>query len=168
MFGAVKQMFQFSAAAVVAQNLLEQQCATGLFHIDPKALSNRLVALTFGEKPDLINGKKGPKPHKISMAAVALAQGMREFDRHSDEYMACFLSIGAILMEMEANGGSYPLTGKDAKFLELARREYFKHEADADFVGQETVTGWDVAASTDLELQNRKREIQERLEQLRK
>lgn len=52
-----------------------------------------------------------------------------KLDRHSDEYMACFLSIGFILMEMKANSGSYPLTGKDAQFLELARREYLKHES---------------------------------------
>lgn len=185
MFGAVKQMLQLSAASVVAQNLLEQQQRTGLFDIDPKALSNRLVALTFGHEPDLVNGKRGPKPHKMSMAAVALAQGMRELDRNSDDYMACFLAVGVILMEMEENGGKYPLTGKDAQFLELARREYLQHEFDDNLGGQEGSGARDnvdqplseglrvtvgmrsaTAQSVDPELHDRKMEIEERLRKL--
>lgn len=163
MFRAFKQSIQLSPAAAVAQNLLQRQCATGLFDIDPKTLANRLVALTFGEKPELVNGNKGPKPHKISMAAVALAQGMREFDRHSDEYMACFLSIGAILLEMEANGGNYPLTGKDAQFLELARREYHSHEHGDHYAEQV-----DRVTASDPELRDRKAEISERLRKFEK
>lgn len=128
MFGAIKEMFQLSSAAIVVQNLLERQRSTGLFDVDPKALSHRLVAQVVSQDRDMFNGKKGPKPHRISVAALALAQGMRNLDRHSDDYAACFLSTGMILLDMEENGGNYPLTNKDAAFLELARREYMKYE----------------------------------------
>jgi hypothetical protein len=128
LFGAIREMFQLSSAAVVAQNLLEKQRSTGLLDIEPKSLSNRLVSQVVAQDRDLFNGKKGPKPHKISLAALALAQGLRDFDRNSDEYAACFLSTGVILMDLERNGGNYAFTAKDAAFLEMARREYMKFE----------------------------------------
>jgi len=128
MFGAIKTTLQLSAAGVVVQNLLEQVHRTGYFEIDPKALSSKLVASAYAQDEAQFNGKKGPRPHKIAVAAIALAQGMRNYDRSSDEHSACHLSIGLIMTDMETNGHGYPLTAKDRAFLELAVREYLSHE----------------------------------------
>jgi hypothetical protein len=128
MFGAIRETYQLSSAAAFAQGVLENLTATGLFSVDPKALAHRVVAMTFARDKDVFNGKKGPKPHKMSMAALAFAQGMRHYDRHSDEYMASYLALGAILMEFEVRGGNYSLNGKDAAFIEIGAREYAGHE----------------------------------------
>lgn len=137
MFGAIKTNFALSSAAVVVQNLLEQWTQTGLFEFDPKLVSSKLVARVFAQDERQFNGKNGPKPHKISVAAIALAQGMRDYDSSTDLYAACRLSIGSILMEMAKNGDNYPLTGKDRAFLDLASHEYMKADLASDEIGIE-------------------------------
>ncbi|CAM5421493.1 hypothetical protein [Sphingobium scionense] len=174
MFGAIKVTLQLSAAAVVVQNLLERWQHTGLFDLDPKALSSKLVARAYGQDEGQFNGKKGPRPHKIAVAALAFAQGMRDYDLSSDEYNACHLSIGSILMEIEANGHNYPLTGKDRLFLELAAREYASRDPvnvndvadlqppsqDAASIAPLTVE----ARSSDPELRRRMSDLQARMD----
>lgn len=171
MFGAIKVTLQLSAAAVVVQNLLERWQRTGLFDLDPKALSSKLVARAYGQDEGQFNGKKGPRPHKIAIAALAFAQGMRDYDRSSDEYSACHLSIGSILLEMEANGDNYPLTGKDRLFLELAAREYANRDpvnevADLKSPSQSVASAVPLTAETrpsDPEFRRRMSDLQARM-----
>lgn len=131
MFGSLRTAMRLSLASVVVQNLLEEWHRTGLYDFDPKALSSKLVARAYAQDEAQFNGKKGPKPHRIAVAAVALAQGMRDYDQSSDEHSACYLSIGSIMLDMERNGQNYPLTGKDRQFLSLAMLEYENHDLNS-------------------------------------
>jgi hypothetical protein len=129
-------------------------------------MSSRLVAAVYTQDENLFNGKKGPKPHTHSVAALALAQGMRDHAKLSDEYSACHMAIGVILMDLEQRGGTYPLSDKDHAFFELSRRAFLGHNAEIIMdlqAGTQASLG-----EIDDDLESRKRSIDERLASLRR
>ncbi len=100
---------------------------------DPATIATRLVAISYNTKPDLFDGKLGPRPHAISTAAVALADGLTydgyEFDHSSKQCV--FLALGNVLIDASANSRKYGLKPIDLKLLTLAEDAYWKHEQEA-------------------------------------
>lgn len=117
-FGGIKSTFKKTEAAVVVQNLLEHQVKTGLFDLNPAKLANRLIEMAWEAKPDVFNGKFGQRPHKITVAAAALANGIELSDEGDSNRNALVLSLGSLLSELEVNGQLYPLNSLDHKVLE--------------------------------------------------
>ena len=116
-FGAIKNTYKKSEAAVVVQNVLEISVRTGLGgSIEACAkLANRLVAIVWDERPDLYSGKFGQRPHKISVAAAALAEGVK-----ANPLPALSFALGNVLSEVETNGRLYPLNSVDHVLIEEA------------------------------------------------
>lgn len=165
MFNSVKQAYYLAGASAIVRELLSRFQTTGFFKIDPKEMSSKLVAQIFTQGENLFNGKNGPRPHNLSIAALALAQGMNNYNNFSDEYAACRFSIGIVLMDLEANQGNYALTDKDRTFFELARRAYFDHD-------DLTPSPWDCGRANEpkqaADLEARKQDIDERLGKFRR
>lgn len=128
MFKAFGRMAMVGTATALVESLLQRLISTGLFDINPAAIAHFVVKTTYEQDPSLFDGKRGPKPHKISFAALSLSQGMRTFEKHSDEYSACHAALGNLLLAMEVGGGEYPLTSKDHRFLEISKNEYLSRE----------------------------------------
>ena len=119
LFSGIKSTYKKSEAAVVVQNLLEIQAQVGLLELDPAKLANQLVGSVWDAKPDIYDGRFGQRPHKISVAASALARGALE-STPSSYRDALVISLGNILSELEVNGGFYPLNSMDHTLIELA------------------------------------------------
>jgi len=120
LLSGITNTFKKSKAAVVVQNLLEHQAEAGNLEADPAKLANGLVTLVWDQKSDLLGGKFGQRPHKISIAAAALANGIEQIGPTSPIRNALIISVGNLLSEIETNGAFYPLNGIDQALIESA------------------------------------------------
>lgn len=119
-FSGIKNTYKKSEAAVVVQNLLEQQTRAGLFDLDPANTATQFVEHAWTQDPDIFNGKFGQRPHKITVAAFALANIIARFNgnEYTNRNAALVLSLGNILSELEVNGRLYPLNSLDHHLIE--------------------------------------------------
>jgi hypothetical protein len=124
MFSAIKSTFKKSEAAVVIQNLLSDHKARGACEGDPAFIATKLISLVWDQKPDLFNGKFGQRPHKLSVAAIALAQGLNGFAYNRDMQLACLNSLGTILDQLNVNGQFYKLNAIDDALISEAFIDY--------------------------------------------
>lgn len=120
LFDWVRNTWRKSKAAVVVQNLLEFQVQNGLSDLDPAKTANKLVGAVWDSKPDLFSGKFGQRPHKISVAAAALVQGLHEYPSGNPENGPIVLALGMLLQEVAVNGRLYPFNSLDGTLLEAA------------------------------------------------
>ena len=120
LFNGIKSRYKKSEAAVIVQNLLEHQAGAGLLALDPAKLANKLVATVWDSKPDIFNGKFGQRPHKIAVAASALANGICLFEDANPNKNALVFSLSNILKELEINGGLYPFNSLDQQLINVA------------------------------------------------
>jgi len=120
LFSGIKSRYKKSEAAVVVQNLLEHQAGAGLLTLDPAKLANKLVAIVWDAKPDIFNGKFGQRPHKIAVAASALANGIYLFEEDNPNRNALVFSLSNILKDLETNGGLYPFNSLDQQLIKAA------------------------------------------------
>ncbi len=116
----VKNTFKKSEAAVVVQNLLEMLANTGMFSGDPAATGNTLIASVWDKAPHLFDGRFGQRPHKLSVAAAALADAIEILPEGHDKRYSFILALGNILNEVSVNGNLYPLNSLDHQLLENA------------------------------------------------
>lgn len=120
LFGGIKSTYKKSEAAVVVQNLLEIQSKVGLLDLDPAKLANKLVEAVWNSKPDVFDGKFGQRPHKLTVAACALAYGIEHFEDSDTNRNALILSLGNIISEFEKNGGLYPFNSLDHQLFDAS------------------------------------------------
>lgn len=124
MLSGIRNTYEMSKAAVVIQNLLEGQRRFGVFDADPAQVANKLVANVWQSQPDAFNGVRGPRPHKLCVAAIALAQGTRDYAESRTLALAIFTALGTVLNEFNINRGTHKLSVLDVSLLELAAREF--------------------------------------------
>lgn len=117
LFGAVKSNWKKSEAAAVVQNLLEHQAKHGFFNSDPAQTATFLIAKVWDSKPDIFNGKFGQRPHKMSVAAIALSSAIDNLSPQNDNYSSLIIALGNLLQEWETNGSLYPLNSIDNELL---------------------------------------------------
>lgn len=108
MFGKFKSMLMLSESSfVLKEAILSITIGTPNFDID--TLSTRVVSTLYNSKHELFDGKMGKRPHAISTAAAALAQGIRErpaaFSDEIDASMA--LALGQLLLSASAHSSTY-------------------------------------------------------------
>lgn len=130
LFNAIKNTYRKSEAAVVVQNLLEHQAKAENFDLDPASYANRLITAIWDQKPDIFDGKFGQQPHKLTVAAVALANGVSQLEESDPNWHALVFSLGNILSELEVNGRLYPLNSLDHQLLETAIAVFAKVASD--------------------------------------
>lgn len=122
----IKNTYQKSVAAVVIQNLLEHKVRANIFDLDPASIANKLIIEVWDQKPDVYNGKFDQRPHKLTVAAAALANGIHLFEEDDVNRYALILSLGGILSEVEVNGRLYPFNSLDRLLLEEAQAKYYE------------------------------------------
>ena len=121
LFSGIKNTYKKSEAAAAVQILLEHQAEAGMLSLNPASLANKLVAAVWDQKPDIYNGRFGQRPHKISVAATALMNGIGLFRRDDPNRQALILSITNLIAEIEVNYGLYPFNSLDHVLLKSAR-----------------------------------------------
>lgn len=119
-FGGVKDIYKKTEAARVLQNLLEHQARIGLLTGNPAQVANDLVELIWQERFSVLSGEFGQRPHKISVAAVALAYFIRILKEGNSDRDGFIISLGNLLSELNTNGRLYPLNSLDETLIEEA------------------------------------------------
>ena len=124
LFSGIKNTYKKSEAAVIVQNLLEHQQKMDYFDQDPGSTATRLVGDLWDDKPDLFNGSFGQRPHKLSIAAAALAEGLTDQWPNESCRNAVLICLGLALSEVERNGSLYPFNGIDEQLIALAASRF--------------------------------------------
>ncbi len=126
LFGSVKSNWKKSEAATVVQNLLEHQAKYGFFTSDPAKTATLLIAKVWDSKPDIFNGKFGQRPHKLSVAAIALSSAVDNLSPQNDDYSSLVIALGNLLQEWETNGTLYPLNSIDNELLKTSLQTFIE------------------------------------------
>ena len=129
MLKAIKDIYKKAEASVVVQNLIGIQIKNGIFEpsLSAKDIAGEMIQSAWDFKPDLLGGRFGTRPHKISVAAFSVAFSIvlsdnEEFGSLSKYRDAYLLMFASIINELEVNGRLYKLTETDNVILELAVR----------------------------------------------
>lgn len=129
MFGSFRGKLKLVEASHVIQDALRATCAFNE-ELDTKDLSSKLVANLYCTKPELFDGKMGPRPHVVATAASALAQGLTHrpqgFSENADLRM--FSALGKLLTSASAHSDQYKFGGYDVPMLKIAEQAFWKHE----------------------------------------
>jgi hypothetical protein len=139
MFKRVKNNFKKAEAAVIVQNLLVEHKEAGNLNRDPAEVANALISAVWGQKPDLFEGRFGTRPHKIAVAASALANALEISYDWGQDRRALIGSFLTVMAEVQTNGGFYGLSGPDNVLLEYANGILARvtEEVEADPLYQE-------------------------------
>jgi hypothetical protein len=128
MFSTIITNFRLSQSAVVIDNLLTMH---GIKEIgfDPAVTANKLLAAVNDEIPSIVQGKNGKRPHKLSLAATALAKGTLHHREQRATQLYFHLALGTVLLEISSKSNQYALTGNDHFLLEKAQEIYLAYAA---------------------------------------
>lgn len=126
LFEAKSSTGNSTAAVTAIEALLDQQARNGLLQGDPRLLAGRLVTLIWAQKPELFEGRTGPKPHQMAVAAIALAAGTRlEAYRNNEALRSSYtFALGLILDEIAGNAHAYAFHHVDHQLLDAAAATY--------------------------------------------
>ena len=94
-------------------------------------LAVELVAQAWAAQPAVFEGREGPAPHHLSLAAHALAKGMEA--HRGNIRMECALAVvlGLVLQEVPQALLPSGANKNDVMLLERASRLYFNYDADS-------------------------------------
>jgi len=127
MFKGIKDNFKKAEAAVVVENLLQIQIESGFLDmtLSVKDLANKMVQQAWDLKPDLLGGRFGTRPHKLSVAiftvsVAIISTGNSKSESSLELQNACLIMFSNLINELDVNGRLYKLTETDDVIVELA------------------------------------------------
>ena len=132
MLGRLKTIWKMNEAALVVENLLREHTGSGLFHLDPKQCATRWVAYALHHHEQMLGGRFGQRPHKISVAAFALSYGASDLVPGGDAMFVAWAALGTALKEVAVNGSLYPFNGIDRALIEQANDVFWIRSAVYD------------------------------------
>jgi hypothetical protein len=132
LFSDINNTLKKSEAAVVVQDLLEQQVKSGLFTLAAAPFANQLVQKIWQYKSEMLDGSQGPRPHKITVAAMALSAGVLLMDQGDLNRNGLILALGNLLDDVQRNGGLYSFNGLDHALLGSAASTFQQVAAELD------------------------------------
>lgn len=124
MFKRMWNNYKKAHAAVVVQNALTESRNIGLFSLDPAFVANRLVGELWKKKTDVLEGKFGHRPHKLSIAAASLGDTIAMKDDWGANTKGIQLAFLKLMQEVYVNGDLYGLTATDFFVLEESREAF--------------------------------------------
>jgi len=124
MFSFIKDTYKKSEAAVVVQSLLERQQATGKVLGDPAKIASELVAKVWDYKPDVFNGTRAGRPHKMSVAAYALANAASDSVGDRDTQLTYLIALGSVFIDLNLGNSPYSLNAIDNQLIQLSLETY--------------------------------------------
>lgn len=124
MFGRLYTNYRLSLATATVQNLLSMHGQGNAIATNADEISGRLVAAIYVRNTPLFEGKLGKRPHKFSLAAVALAHGFETVAEDRDAQLCFHLALGTLLLEITGNPQKYALSSNDHALLGAAQEVY--------------------------------------------
>ena len=155
MFDKVKSALTKSEAAVIVQNALEHQASMGLFDRAPAKTANAMIESLWRKYPNIFDDDSNTKPFKLTTAMFSLAFVVRlSYENPTEYFPAFFLSLVALIEEMQANGYKYPLNEVDKRFLngaieigEIAMNHIEENGGFPDEINDATLTPYKYSSS---------------------
>lgn len=136
LFSGIKDAYKKSEAVVIIEDCFNQIKETPLWpergaNSSTNQLANILVNGAWAYKPDMLGGSFGNRPHKLALAAFALARGVERMDIDYDFRQVAGLALAMIMDEVAKNGRLYSFNNIDAFIFEGAFKLLDKELADA-------------------------------------
>ncbi len=128
----VTDTWQKSKAAAVLEGLLKEQQSLGLYPMDPHRTANAMVDAAWQIRPDLFDGSKGQKAHKMALAGVALANGMSSLSIGDPDHFSLFIALRKFIYETVSKPQSYRFTRLDDDLLDGVIQQYVKAEREIE------------------------------------
>lgn len=121
-FNAISSAYEKAQSSIIVQDVLKHVAERGLFDGNIVSTANKLIANAWALRPTLFNGTDGPKPHKASIAAFALAIAVASAKECNEEsnYYTFTLALGLIMQELKADAHTYPFHRVDRHLLDHA------------------------------------------------
>lgn len=119
----VKTSYGKDEAAAIIRKLLESQIRVGPGKDDPAKLANRLVDRVWQEQEALLRCLPEQSPHKMAVAAFALAHGSQWLPESELSLGTATIALGNVLAEIELNE-SYRLNSLDERLIEAAQSTF--------------------------------------------
>ncbi|TPE62310.1 hypothetical protein FJQ54_07245 [Sandaracinobacter neustonicus] len=119
-------LYKMSEATQMAKAALEIEIMGEPISRHAEHISRKLVVDVWQQAPALFGGKQGGRPHGISVAAAALALGVRSFSAESDGHSACYTAMGLVLRDIERNQSRYKMANPDFVLVRIAQDAFLE------------------------------------------
>lgn len=127
LFKALSTRFKVSQAAAIIQGLLELQARQGLLlEGNPARLAGLLAHSAQTNMPEFFDGSHGPSPHKLVIAAMALAEGMSSHQASRALKNSLLIALAQVLKDVERNGKAYGFSALDNQLLEASLKCFIR------------------------------------------
>jgi hypothetical protein len=97
---------------------------------DPRLLGVELVGAVWRKSPNFFDGRGTAPPHRLAIAAYALAQGMQSYRLDTRMTCAMGVALGIVLQHLVKHFGTGTLNSTEALLVEHASNAYFEHDDD--------------------------------------
>lgn len=119
----ITTMWRKSAAAATLQSLFEHQKKHGLIDFSPAAYANEVVRGLWAQESDTMEGRTGPKPHKLAAVVGATIWGLTELpepltSQGEQKRGALLFALAAVLQEIDKNRHQFPFHHVDNAILQ--------------------------------------------------
>lgn len=120
LFNGIKNNYKKSEAAVVVQNLFEHQASLGNLSVDPAKFATALVARLWEQKVEWFDGTYGQRPHRVTVAAGALAHGVQLLPESDANRFGVLMALASVLSQLEKDAPLFAFNGIDERLLSYA------------------------------------------------
>ena len=138
LFDFGKSVVRRTEAVLVVQQILEAGSRNFVsISGEPKKIAHELVATVWSSEPDMFSGKlTGTSPNRLSIAAIALANGLKMHGSDSRMGIALAVALGTVLGQVKPQGAALGITKVDEHLIGIAHEIYMAESAklpDAPF-----------------------------------
>mgnify|MGYP005988624429 CR=1 FL=1 len=134
LFSFFPNLLAKAKASIIVENLLIIQNERFNFDNNISKTSQELINQVFESMPDVYEGKFGVRPHKVTIAISALAEGLNKINVENKLFTPYLLSLATALNEVEINSGFYSFTNIDYTLIDTSVKIFekkaneFEHE----------------------------------------
>lgn len=126
-FDNVRNNWRKAEAATVVQQLLENHRTFGFVGRNAARYANALIGLAWQQSSRMYDGSRGVVPHKVAVAASALAHGAKAAigrDPRDPEAYVLVVCLGQILQDVEQHDYLYTFNRLDEHLLGSATQSF--------------------------------------------
>lgn len=123
MFGAIKDRWKKAEAAAVIQHVFEHMKNSGTYgygEVTPYELSGIVLEAAWRANPSKLNGTYGKRPHKMSIAAYALAHALQNAGAVTRKSVVLYLALMLLINDIRKNARIMDFNNVDEVLLEEA------------------------------------------------
>lgn len=120
MFGKAATIWRIGESAAIVQKLLEYHGRGTPTEGAARAIAHNLVQSVKNAQPDLVHGKAGSRPHKVSLAAVSLANGASKLAASDPQREHFLCALEELVFGVAKNEHSLAFTSVDHALLKAS------------------------------------------------